>query len=269
MFFRMRPKKRTLLWELIREGGAGASYLFGTMHVQDMRAFACLEAAQARILECGRLALEFDLSAVPSANISSELLLPDELTLDQLIPEKAYAKLRAAFLRAVQLDINAFRHLTPMLASNLINERLLSKDMPAALDEYLWQFARRHALPVVGIETYEEQMDTLRHIPLDYQLQSLLSMGRNLHRQRRQLLGMAAAYERGDIYQLYQSARRSASGLRQLLLYRRNRIMAERIGRLVAEQPTFCAIGAGHLAGGKGVMRLLKQQGFRLRPVAC
>lgn len=262
----MRPKKKSLLWQFGKEGGAGASYLFGTMHVQDMRAFAFLENAQEKILECGRLALEFDLAAAPAAQLTAQLQLPDGLALDFLFSAKAFAKMRRIFLKAVGLDIAHFRHVSPIVLANLINEQMLSRDMPVSLDEHLWQFARRHELPVVGIEAYEEQLEVLRQIPLEYQLHALASMARHLGRQRRQILHMAATYESGDIFKLYRAARRSASGLRGLLLYRRNQVMARRIALLAAEHPTFCAIGAGHLAGGKGVIRLLKQQGYSLSP---
>jgi hypothetical protein len=37
--------------------------------------------------------------------------------------------------------------------------------------------------------------------------------------------------------------------------------MADRIAAYASEGPVFFGIGAGHLAGGKGVLRLLKKAG--------
>ncbi|MCB0553173.1 MAG: TraB/GumN family protein [Phaeodactylibacter sp.] len=264
----MRPKQKTLLWEFETEGGVGPSFLFGTMHVQDQRAFTFLELAKEKILDCSLFALEFDLADAPLAMDASMLQLPNNKTLDQLLSRPVFEKLRRIFLKTVQLDIATFRHFSPMLVANLINERLLSRDMPVSLDEHLWQFARQTGVPTTGIETYAEQMEVLQHISLDYQLKSLVSMGRHFRRHRQQLLHMAKLYESAEIFKLYQAAKRSASGLRGLLLFRRNQIMANRIGQMAREQRLFCAIGAGHLAGGKGVIRLLKQEGFRMRPVA-
>ncbi|MGB0863917.1 MAG: TraB/GumN family protein [Saprospiraceae bacterium] len=36
---------------------------------------------------------------------------------------------------------------------------------------------------------------------------------------------------------------------------------------MVQEQTLFCAIGAGHLSGKKGVLKLLKDKGYKVKPV--
>jgi Uncharacterized protein conserved in bacteria len=78
---------------------------------------------------------------------------------------------------------------------------------------------------------------------------------------------MLARYAQGDIQGLYKSAKKDAKGMRKVLLYRRNRLMAKRFAEIASREPLFCAVGAGHLAGGKGMLRLLKNAGFSLRPV--
>lgn len=262
----MKNKKKTLLWEIRNGNSHGPSYLFGTMHVQDQRAFTFLEQAYGRITECDVLALEFDLGEAPVGMDPALIRLPEGKTLPQLIPSKKFQKLRKIFRKVAGLDLNNLQHFSPMVVSNIVNERILSRDMPVSLDEHLWEFARKLGKPVTGIESYREQLAILQQIPLEYQVQALVEMGRNISRHRRQLLRMADMYKEGDIFKLYRAARRSASGLRQLLLYRRNRIMAERIAGLASEQRVFCAIGAGHLAGGKGVLRFLKQEGWIVKP---
>jgi uncharacterized protein YbaP (TraB family) len=51
------------------------------------------------------------------------------------------------------------------------------------------------------------------------------------------------------------------------LLTRRNRTMAERIGRLAETRAVFAAVGALHLVGEEGVLRLLERQGYRVSRV--
>lgn len=264
--YSMKDKKKTLLWEIRREGPPGPSYLFGTMHVQDQRAFTFLQQAYEKIAGCDIMALEFDLGEAPTGMGPSLVRLPEGVSLTQLIPDKKFRKIRKIFRKVAGIDLNKLQYFSPMLVSNIINERILSQDMPVSLDEHLWKYARNLGKPIVGIESYHEQLAILQQIPLEYQVQSLVEMGLHISRHRRQLLRMAEVYREGDIFKLYRAARRSASGLRQLLLYRRNRIMADRISELAAEQRVFCAIGAGHLAGGKGVLRYLKQEGWRVKP---
>ena len=43
--------------------------------------------------------------------------------------------------------------------------------------------------------------------------------------------------------------------------------MTKRFAKIARSQTLFCAVGAGHLAGQKGMLRLLKKKGFNVRPV--
>jgi uncharacterized protein YbaP (TraB family) len=74
-------------------------------------------------------------------------------------------------------------------------------------------------------------------------------------------------YRRGEIRQLYQAAKRDAKGLRRVLIYDRNALMAQRFAEIARREPLFCAVGAAHLAGQKGMLRLLKRDGFRVEAV--
>lgn len=259
--------KNTLLWRISGEDLPGVSYIFGTMHVKDARVFQRLEQVYAAMEQCDAFAAEFDLQDAGDGIDPRLFTLPKGLSLEELLPAKKYHKLRRILQKTLQINIDLLKFNRPLLLSNLIEERLLVSNMPYSLDEHLWQYAQRIGKQQFGIETLHEQLKILQQISLAHQIQGLISTMRNFSRYRRHLLKMAQWYEQGDIYKLYQGTRRGTHGLRKLLLYDRNVLMANRIARLIQEQTTFCAIGAAHLAGQKGVLRLLKLKGFRLEPL--
>lgn len=263
----MKEKRQSLLWEIAGADLPGRSYLFGTMHVRDRRAFRLLSPVQECILSCEAFATEFHLEEATAQPDLHLLHLPPGQTLDQLVPPRRYVKLRRILHRATGLDLDRLRDKQPIIIANMVDEAMLMRDMPFALDEMLWLFARRHDKLLLGIETYQEQISVVQQISLQEQLKGLLTMSRHISRHRRHLLHMTDLYEEGNIQQLYQSARRGAQGLRKLMLYNRNVRMADRIAASAREQTTLFAIGAGHLAGGKGVLRLLKQRKLHLRPL--
>lgn len=236
------------------------------MHVKDQRAFKYRSAVYDRIDACQAFATEFNLQEVPGSFDPQVLNLPPGLTLDRLLGEKNYQKLRRILQKALGLDIHFFRGQKPFLITNLIDERILSRDMPYSLDEDLWRFARSRGKRLMGIETYAEQLDILKRIPLDLQLSGLRAVGRNIGAHRRQLRQMTRLYVEGDLQRIYRSARRSAHGLRRLMLDDRNALMAGRMTAIAREQTSTFAIGAAHLAGYRGVLRLLKMEGLRVRP---
>jgi uncharacterized protein YbaP (TraB family) len=57
--------------------------------------------------------------------------------------------------------------------------------------------------------------------------------------------------------------------MRKALLFDRNKIMARRFAEMARQNSLFCAVGAGHLAGQKGMLRLLKKQGFKVRAIVA
>jgi hypothetical protein len=52
-----------------------------------------------------------------------------------------------------------------------------------------------------------------------------------------------------------------------LLLYNRNRKWAKALDSLLPAKSLLIAVGAGHLPGKKGVIALLKKEGFTVEPV--
>lgn len=262
----MKDRKQALLWRVEGAATPGPSYLFGTMHVRDRRAFGLLPPVQACIDRCAVFATEFDLDAIGLHFDPQLLLLPGGLTLDRLIGPRKYDKLRRILFKSVGLDIHPFRDKQPILLANMVDERILARDMPYALDEVLWRYARSQEKRLTGIETYGEQLAILGKIPVRQQAAALLAIGRQVGRHRRHLKAMTRLYEEGRIGALYRATRRGAGGLRHLLIDDRNEVMARRIGDLVREHTSVCAVGAGHLAGSKGLLRLLKHQGLCVHP---
>lgn len=263
----MKKKKKSLLWQIDHPAIDRPSFLFGTMHVRDQQAFSYLDTVYSKLQQCEALAAEYDLSHQPVPDLTSVMRLPAGNILSDFFRPAQYEKLRRILLKAFRVDIRYFQHFTPLLVINLITEQLLQQDQPQALDLQLWQYAGETGKIRMGIETLEEQLAVLQQIPLDHQVKLLRNLGRNVSRFRQSVTASTDLYQDADPHQLYRTVRRSTYGLRQLLLFRRNHIMAERIAVLVQQQPTLCAIGAGHLAGKEGVIRLLKLQGFRLTPV--
>ncbi len=263
----MKKFKQTLLWEISGAQFPGKSYLFGSMHVRDQRAFRRLEPIYAAIGACEAFAAEFNLDDAIGGESLETFALPEGQSLDQLMPLRKYTKLRRLLHKAMGIELDFFRYSQPILISNLIEERVMESEMPFALDQHLWQYALGHHKKMRGIETFQEQLEILQKIPLEQQISALLATGQQVSRHRRNLLKMAKWYEQGDIHQLYQASRRGAHGLRRLLLYDRNERMARRIAWMAREETTFCAVGAAHLAGMKGVLRLLKQMSVKVNPV--
>ena len=254
--------KKSLIWRFYTEGGQTPNYLIGTMHVRDERAFQFEEAFKKAIIACDVFATEFNLEDAPSGAVQMSLLLPENQSLKTLMPNKLYEKIKRILLKRMGVELAQFDRFKPIAVTNFLTESLLSNDRWLSLDETLWHCAKDNGKILRGIETFDEQLAVLDKMTIHDQLKGLKDTVHDLASFRKQLIRMANLYEQADIEQLYKSAKKSAKGSRKLLLYDRNVIMANRIADLAQDNSVCVAIGAGHLAGAKGVMRLLKRKGF-------
>ena len=149
----------------------------------------------------------------------------------------------------------------------MLAEVVLGKNGAVGMDQYLFNYASSINKEISGVERVEEQGIVMKRIPLDAQIKSLKDISRNPKAFRRNIKKMNDLYQKGDLHNLHRKAKRSLGKMRKPLLWDRNRIMSDRITDLITETSAFIAIGAGHLGGGKGVIRLLKQKGFQLSRV--
>ena len=263
----MKKKKQTLLWKLSNDKLPGDSYLFGTMHVRSEKAFLYQTQVYEKIDQCDAFATEFNLEEMMNGAQADSMDLPGGVTLDQLLKPKQFAKADNLFRKTVGLGLQVFNNSMPLMISNLLTESLMSAEMPVSIDMDLWNYAREQEKVVLGVETFQEQIDILHSISLDYQVKSLNATVKNFKCHKKQLKKLTDLYLSADIQKLYKITKKSLHGLRKILLYNRNVIMAQRIALMAKEQTICVAVGAGHLAGQKGVLRLLKKEGIKVSPV--
>ncbi len=259
--------KKSLLWSAQPKGGGPVSYLFGTMHVRDLRAFEGLDWAKNCLERCQVFATEFDFSETDAQAVSELLRLPENTTLDQLLSASAWKNLQFYARKKLGAAVDQIRRLHPMSVSLALTNAQLYTEAPYSMDESLWEHAKNTGKKTTGVETFEEQLQTLRNIPFEQHLKSLTWLLKNYGRQKKRLKRMLNWYRSGDLQRLYRAAKKDAKSMRKELLFKRNEIMARRFADIAASESLFCAVGAGHLAGQKGLLRLLKKSGFRVKAI--
>jgi len=222
------------LWAIQAETTNATSYVFGTMHVKDQRVFHFKDQVFEKIESCDAFATEINLEEA-NHNLSADALdLPPGQSLENLLTKKQYEKVKKCLHKMTGLDLDFFQQSLPILITNMLADRVLSKDMPDSLDQSLWNYAKSLGKITLGIETLEEQVVTMKKIPLDYQIRSLVHASKNPRLFRKQTLKMAQLYETADIQKIFRSAKKSSGEIRKIILYDRNQVIADRIALLAA-----------------------------------
>lgn len=237
------------------------------MHVRDLRAFGWLELANSKLADCTCFAAEFDFSEADPVAMSAALALPEGKSLKDFLSRGAWKRFDYYSRKKLGTNAEALQYLHPMTVSTMLGTAFMAEEMSHSLDETLWHNALQSGKKTTGVETFSDQIDTLHRIPFNMHIKGLTWLLKNHNRQKKRLKKMMEQYANGDIQGLYKSAKKDAKGMRKILLYRRNHLMTKRFLEITETETLFCAVGAGHLAGGKGMLRLLKKAGCKVSPV--
>jgi uncharacterized protein YbaP (TraB family) len=113
-------------------------------------------------------------------------------------------------------------------------------------------------------------MSMFDSIPYEDQAKMLVESIKSSDTENDQFDQMVKLYKAQDIVGMVSMMGEEEAGMagyEDLLLNQRNRNWVPVMGEMMMAQPTFFAVGAGHLAGDQGVVSLLRKAGYTVEPV--
>lgn len=266
----MKSKKnsqKTLIYSIHNPQKPFISYIIGTIHLADEGAFKYVDIFKEKILTCDTFASEFDFREIDREKIVEAMYLPEGTTLNQLINKRLYKKLDTLFFRHIGLPLVMFSNHIPFSIYSMLSEAQFKNDRQQNLDETLAAFALENGKILRGVETFEHQLQTLQKMPIAEQLKSLCDIVKNFPKFKKQNKRMLNLYTTADVQKIAKSARKMTKTTRKTLLNKRNYLMAKRIAEMSDIGSVSAAIGAAHLGGKNGVLNILRQNGFVVKPV--
>jgi len=264
------PTENALLWEIKAPGQSRPSYLFGTIHLICPADFSLSDSLKSAIAKTQQVALEVDMD---DPGMMSAMMKSMNMTggneLKKLITEPEYAKLKQFYKDSVGIGIAMFEKAKPfVLMGPLFNAVLACQ--PQSYEMSLVELAGKQKSEVIGIETIDEQMAIFDTIPYKDQVKMILTMIDSLPQARREFKELVELYKAQKINELYQMTMKSEFGMdgnEELMLFSRNQKWIARIKKIMLEKPTFFAVGAAHLGGDRGVIALLRKEGYIVRAI--
>ncbi len=260
----------TLLWEISGNGLSAPSYLYGTIHIQDKRVFAYDTIVEIIFDSCDAYAMELLLDEINPVEYATMMIMKDTL-LSDLITEEEFAIVQGHVKSKMPLLAvgDKFNKMKPFFTSTLIATSDLAMDMGEALDAYFDKIAKKQEKTRIGIEQFSDQINAINAITLQEQADMLVQGIKDSSETMDNFDDLLSAYLSGNLDDMLELT--SDTSMPDNFVYefldKRNIHMAERIDEITHEQITFCAIGAGHLGGPKGVIALLIERGFTLKPI--
>jgi hypothetical protein len=269
----------------VRRDGAPDSYLFGTFHDTGI-ARQPLDPAVARALGAARLML-VEVTEEEQARMQARMASDPAFVIDtgrtglsgQLTAAERAVAERELAGRGVTLQI-ADKLRPWMLFSLLAVPQCMLREAEQGqptLDALLMSNAAAAGIPVAGLETYQQAIDSIASIPAGIMDELLLEMLRDLSGEEDVRRSSVTLYQTGEIAAIWEfsilsgaetvgiaRSREIFDQLADLLLDTRNRAWMNTMLPELKTGGVFAAFGAMHLVGETGVIEVLRAQGFEV-----
>ncbi len=274
-----------LFWT-IEKAGVAPSYLYGTMHSTQSQPLAMAKEA-AKYLEHAKVVateLGGPMDASAKVDMSSALLnaalSPGVDTLAGRFSE-ADATMADAYLSAHGYPTEFAHHLKLWFLAVAASLPACETEGEALglpeVDDTIARLGAARGLPVVGLETIQEQVAALAAVSPELAGRMLLAAARSPDLDDDAYMTLLQLYQRkrpADAIAVLDAApgvpdqdRAAERDFTRLLLVSRNATMAERALPYVKKGGAFIAVGALHLSGKDGLVERFRQAGYKVTKI--
>lgn len=278
-----------ILYRISGKGLKSPSYIVGTYHLAPS-SFADSIPGMRQAVEqtnqvCGELDMMDAFKPENTAKLLKAQMLPEGTTLSSLLTAEQLERLNALLLDVMGSNLNdetfaaQMDKMTPAALSTTLSlqsyiKRTESFNPMELIDNYFQMLALQNGKAIKGFETVDFQMGILFGESLEKQVNDLMCMVDHFEETDEMVNRITTAYFSQNLKQI-EDAMEEESKVEcgttdedeDRLINNRNSNWLEMMPSMMAEQPTLFVVGAGHLCGEKGVLKLLEDAGYTVEGV--
>src|SRR5215203_242231 len=268
----------SLLWEITGKGMNKPSYLFGTMHVSSKMVFHLSDSFYLSIRNAEVVALETDMGTWQDDfsrydlegngynydyNLRRGFDGPGDYLTIGTLQFPPYEKLIEMSLYSSPAMINSFLYRTN-------SDRAVDFEEDTYLDMHIYQAGKKWGKKVCGVENFDRSMELMKEAYVDASKEKVKKERSFDYDGDFSYSKLEDAYRTGnlDLLDTINKVNSTSAAFDEKFLYKRNEIQANSIDSIIKTgQSLFVGVGAAHLPGQRGVIELLRRQGYTLRPI--
>ena len=279
-----------LLYKVSGKGVEKPSYIVGTYHLAPASYVDSIPGANEALARVEQVCGEVDMAEMESMagmqKLMAAMMLPDGKSLSDILSDEEMGKLNAFMNEVMGADLNnpliaaQLGKMTPAAIANQLQLVQYMKMTPgfnpnALIDSYFQSEAKKTDKPVIGFETLDFQISVLyTGSTIERQKEQLICMIDNQEYNQMVMEQLTKAYFSQDIDAVLAVTEEklgtscdSTPEEEEALIYGRNADWVEKIPAIIGDKSTLFVVGAAHLPGERGVLELLKKEGYTVEGV--
>ena len=266
-----------LLWKISGRGIEKPSYILGTHHAVPYTFCDTIPGLMKAFGEVGHVVGEFDMLKMDAMtpqqmqNMQKMMMMPADTTMASLFSDTQRDTLDAYLKNTLGANLQMLSAMKPMTIMVTVQQKILMEIIPdiaslTGIDKYMQTLAAEKGKQVGGLETMEYQLGLLYGSSLQDQADALMDMVRRSN-SKELLQELTAAYKTQNLDTLWKIFQDQMTQLEyDALVKTRNLNWLEEMKVLLPTQSTLYVVGAGHLPGDAGMIKLLRDAGYKVKP---
>ena len=279
-----------ILYKITGKDAKGASYIIGTYHLADASFTEKIPGLQTALAETeqvyGEVNMENTMQPASTQKMTAAMMLPEGQTLKTVLTPEQFGKVSAFAkeLMGVGLDndmvFSQLGKMSPRALATQFTLLLFMKNSttpfnPAnGIDNFFQMQAKQNNKPIGGLETIDFQIETLyKSTPIERQVEELICLVDNKEYNLMMVQEITKAFYAQDLQAIEKAADEKLNNScdstpeeEERLIYGRNDNWMKLMPSIMAEKPTFFAVGALHLVGERGMLTQLQKAGYTVTP---
>jgi len=264
-------KESSLFWEIKNPNSNKKSYLFGTMHLIEKEYFIFPKSLKETVASADLLLMELD--RIPSPTEAMPLMTLNKGSFFDFFSSEQVDSILGWAKKDMKMDEQTFRKvfykLKPFVAVQIAVQLQFSGKIES-YEKSFFEISKSKDILTEGLETIEEQMSLFDGLNKSEQAEMVMENIRNPKKSIELLKRMQQTYSRQNVDSLYLLIHEETSFINAKeadFIDNRNQKWIPKIIQKLSSKSCFIAVGAGHLGGQMGLIRLLQKEGYTLTPI--
>jgi hypothetical protein len=197
------------------------------------------------------------------------MYMKDGVSLSKLYDSIQYKKIQKFFIDSLHMNMGMIEKMKPTFASSLVYPFLMKCKSTDGIEIELIIISKEQKKETLGFETVAFQASVFDAIPYETQATELYKIIDSIDVYKLNFNKMLSLYQSQQLDQIEKSFNDEPGFEEQkdVLLTNRNKNWVSQLKSILPQKNIFIAVGAGHLAGEQGLIQLLKNEGYTLKPI--
>ncbi len=262
---------QSMLWK-VEGADIHTAYFFGTIHMINENYYRFSENLSKRIEKSDAIIME--VGGMPNPLKAFQLMSLDTGTVHSYFSREQLIELLAFMDQELGITPQEFDQTYGAMKPFFLLQTITSNYFESTAKSYdltVMSIAGENKIPLIGLETIEQQLGFFDEVPTDKMAEMILESIRDYEKEVENTLKLMELYFKEKVDKLIPLLNKKSPEFMEfadLFLYNRNRAWVPKLEEEMKDKSCFVAVGAGHLFGENGLIDLFEKKGYTLTAIS-